>query len=133
MIAKELKYVDHDGKELTRKFYFALTEYDVVEINLLDDIKTIYETQDIKQVLAVLRRIVRLSVGRNVQGDFVKNDHIADAFMASPASSSLLMSFFTADDPERSAIEFIRGVLPSTMVEQIDAEEKALTETKKEN
>ena len=134
MITKDLTYIDHDGKQVTRKFYFALTEYDVVEINLLDDIKTIHETQDIKQVLKVLRRIVRLSVGRNEQGDFIKNDHIADAFMASPASSALLMSFFTADNPESVAIDFIRGVMPTNLIDQMDVEEKALDDkNKKEN
>lgn len=125
MITKTITYTDYNGEENTEKFLFNLTKAELMEMQVskkggMDKfIERIIEEKDAKNLVGYFKEIILLSYG--IKSDdgkrFIKNDEVRDEFVQSPAYSELFMELATNAD---KAAEFINGVIPQSMLNEIE-------------
>ena len=115
MLTKEVTFEDFEGKEVTRTFHFNLTKFEVLEINLIDDINEIMAATDMGRLLPAIKRIFHAAVGKRVKNEFVKSEQYSDSFIASDAFSTIMLEMIESDDPAAAAEAFIRGCLPTSV------------------
>lgn len=125
MITKTITYTDYNGEENTEKFLFNLTKAELMEMQVskkggMDKfIERIVEEKDAKNLVGYFKEIILLSYG--IKSDdgkrFIKNDEVRDEFVQSPAYSELFMELATDAD---KAAEFINGVIPQSMLNEIE-------------
>jgi len=125
MITKTITYTDYNGEENTEKFLFNLTKAELMEMQVskkggMDKfIERIIEEKDAKNLVGYFKEIILLSYG--IKSDdgkrFIKNDEVRDEFVQSPAYSELFMELATDAD---KAAEFINGVIPQSMLNEIE-------------
>lgn len=124
MLKRNIKYTDFNGQEQHEVFYFNLTKAELVELEasysggLEDTIKAISESQDIKTLIGIFKELILMAYGeKSADGkQFVKTDDIRQSFASTAAYSELFMQLAT---DEKAAIEFIQGILPADMVEEV--------------
>lgn len=124
MIKKTITYTDYDGNERTEDKYFNLSKPELIEMQasevggLEKKIEKISQEQDIKKIIELMKEIIQKSYG--VKSDdgkrFIKNQELLDEFMQSEAYSELFMELATDAD---AASEFINGILPKGLVEEV--------------
>lgn len=117
MVSRDITYTDYDGKEVTKRFWFNLTESDVQEIDMdfpgglagvIDGLK---EDPNIVKILKAFKAIILKAYGvRTPDKKFYKDDIETKAFAASDAYSKLFMGFMT--DSHGDILEFITGMFP---------------------
>lgn len=120
MLKKTIVYEDLDGNPVEGVFYFSLNKAELIELEIgeaegfSNKLKRIGELKDNRQILAVFKEIVLMSVGKRSEDGkrFVKNQEYRDEFSQSNAYSELLLEFFTDTS---KAIEFFNGILPKSI------------------
>lgn len=125
MLKRDITFEDYDGKPVTETFYFNLNKAELLEMELSsggmqDKIKEIVAANDVKSIMAVFKEILLASVGRKSEDGrrFIKNDEIRDDFQQSNAYPTMFVELATND---KSASEFINGLLPADLVQQVQA------------
>lgn len=127
MLKKTITFKDLDGNELTEDFYFNLTKAELAELELgqsgggmMAHLKRIVEAEDGGQIIGTFKRIILMSVGKRSEDNrrFIKNQEIVDDFAQTDAYTKLFMELCT--DAEKGA-EFIRGIVPQDLVEDVAA------------
>lgn len=131
MIKKTITYSDFNGTEVTKDFYFHLTQVDMVEISIdgsfEEKIRKAAVTGDKSVIFLEFKRLIAKSVGmRSEDGaDFIRTESFTNAFLSSPAFDELIMELFTSPD---QGVGFIRGLLPAKMQDalkkELDSKEK---------
>ena len=121
MLKKTITYKNHDGSDETDDFYFNLTKMEVIEINLMDDLRAVGKSKDPKRIIPTMKRIVRHSVGQKIGDRFVKSEEFADAFIASDAYSELFVEIFGSDNAELKMTEFVKAIIPQDLPTAQDA------------
>lgn len=124
MIKRTIEFTTPEGEKKERDYYFHLTEYEALEINLMDELDSVAKSEDKGRIISALRRIVRKSVGFKIGNEFAKNDGFSDQFMASDAFSKLMMSILTSKNPERASALFIRGIMPQELIDKLADDDK---------
>lgn len=127
MIEKVIKYEDFDGNEREETAYFHLSKPELIEMQVSEAgglekvIKKITEEQDNKKLIALFKDLIVKSYGeKSLDGKrFIKNQELTDAFIQSAAYSELFMELATDSD---KASEFIMGILPKDLSEQVEKE-----------
>lgn len=124
MIKKTITYTDYDGNQRTDDYYFnmskpELIEWQASETGGLDKkIDRITKEQDVKKIIELMKEIIQMSYG--IKSDdgkrFIKNQEILDEFMQTEAYSELFMELATDAD---KAAEFINGILPAGLAEEV--------------
>lgn len=104
-----------DKNEVTNDFYFNLTEFEVVEINLMEDLKSVGQSADPRRVIPTFKRIVHAAVGQRIGEQFVKSEQFADAFLASNAYSQLFKTILGGENSEDKMTAFVQGIVPSDL------------------
>jgi len=99
----------------TADFYFNLTEFEIVEINLMEDLASVGKSKDPRKVIPVFKRIVRAAVGQRVAEQFVKTGEFADAFLSSNAYSELFKTILGGDNAEDKMAAFVQGIIPKDL------------------
>jgi hypothetical protein len=128
MISKTITYVDFNGMERTEKFYFNLTEAELVEleVDVEGGMKAILEKiiaeNDRKQLWAYFKKVVLMAYGeKSPDGRFFrKNESIREGFAPTEACSKLLMELTSNT---KAASDFINGILPDKISSQIDVKD----------
>lgn len=127
MIKKTMTYETFDGELATEDFYFNLSKAELLDMELTTGgfqkmITKLIDTQDRKGIVAIFKDILDLSYGvRSEDGRrFYKSDEILAEFKASQAYSDLYFELATS---EEAGAEFINGVIPANLREQVSAEE----------
>ena len=128
MLERTFTYTGFDGKEYKDKWYFFLSKADLLEIHLgsfvgLDVLmKRLIDTQNGKEIMAIIKEIILKSVGRpSADGKrFVRNDEIRDEFYQTDAYSQLFEELVM--DSEK-AVAFVKAVIPSDLARKINDEE----------
>ena len=128
MLERTFTYTGFDGKEYKDKWYFFLSKADLLEIHLgsfvgLDVLmKRLIDTQNGKEIMAIIKEIILKSVGRpSADGKrFVRNDEIRDEFYQTDAYSQLFEELVMDG---AKAMDFLRAVVPSELAQKISAEE----------
>ena len=125
MLKRNISYEDFDGEKVTETFYFNLTRSEIVELNvehkggLEDAIQRMVKSQDLKSLIAEVKKIVLWSYG--VKSDdgkrFIKNDTLREEFSQTAAYDSLFMELATNDD---AAATFIKGVIPKDFAKEME-------------
>lgn len=117
MYKKTIKYTDYNGIEHEDSFYFNLTKFDLMRMNMEhpggfeDYVNRITKAMDTKTLMEVFERIVIESYGEKDETGlrFVKSKELSEAFTQTEAYSELMMELVT---DENAAVEFINGIIP---------------------
>lgn len=126
MIKKTITYTDYNGEKQSEDFYFNLSKAELTELNFSIDggletrIRRIMNERDNKAIMAMFKDIILKSYGKKSDDGkrFIKSQELRDEFEQTEAYSELLMSFF---DDAKKAADFINGILPKDMQDQIKA------------
>lgn len=135
MIKKTLKYKNYNNDEVTRDFYFDISESELLMMHWserggLDKYyQRIIAENDTREILKAFRELVDMSYGvRSTDGaDFDKSPDHLKSFKASGAYNQLLMEFFTQDENGTNAFaeQFANGLLPDDLMERVKKLEAA--------
>lgn len=121
MLTKTITYTDYNGNERTEKFYFNLTEAELVEMEyttsggMKEMLVKIIEAQDNPSLFKVFKDFILKSYGeKSLDGrEFIKVDkdgyRLVDKFMQTEAFSKLMIELVS--DAKRAA-DFVNAVIP---------------------
>lgn len=129
MLKKTIKYVDFDGNERSEEYRFHLSKSELMEMELSTSggmermVNRIVNARDAKSLVKIFKEIILKSYGElSDDGKFfikVKDGHkLADDFAQTEAYSELFMELTTN---EEAAAEFINGIVPASLREQIQS------------
>ena len=127
MLKKTIKYVDYDGNEREEDFYFNLSKAELAEMELSTEggleavLTNIIQAKDIPKITAMFKKLILTSYGqKSLDGKrFIKDKQLSDEFTQTEAYSELFVDLIT---DEQHAIEFVRGILPLDIQQQINQE-----------
>ncbi len=116
MLKQTISYTNmFDTNTETNDFYFNLTEFEVVEINLMEDLASVGKSKDPRRVIPTFKRIVRAAVGQRIGEQFIKTEEFANAFIASNAYSQLFKTILGGENSEEKMTAFVQGIIPADM------------------
>lgn len=131
MFKKTITYEDYNGDTQTEDFYFNLTKVECLELEfgfgngetLSGSIQTLINAKDMNTVISTIKKVLLNAYGvKSPDGKrFIKNDEIRDAFEQSPAFEQIYWELVT--DAEKAS-EFIAGIVPSAVRENLGADPK---------
>ena len=129
MLKKTITFEDFDGNTRTEDFYFNLTEAELTDLELSVKggfgslIDKITKTQDVPEIMKIFKQIIKLSYGvKSPDGRrFEKSEDIYNDFAQTNAFSQLYMELASN---EQKASDFINGILPKKLVDQVDTLKK---------
>lgn len=124
MIKETVTYTDFNGVERTETFYFHFSKAELLEMEMsveggfTERIQRIIDAKDQVTLIKVIKNFVLDAYGvKSPDGKrFQKNDEIRTAFLECPAYSEIFMKLATDDV---AAAEFVKGVVPDDMKEQV--------------
>lgn len=119
MLAKTITYTDYDGTERTEKFYFNLTEAELVEMEvsatggLTRYIEKILEGKDGGKIMSVFKDLLFKAYGeKSADGRrFIKSEELSVEFSQTEAYNKLFMELCTDD---KAAAAFVNGIIPTS-------------------
>lgn len=138
MFERKFTFEGFDGKTYEDTWGFYLSKADLLEIQLgtfvgLDQLmKRLIETQNGKEIMAIVREIIMKAVGHTSPDGrkFLRNDELRDEFRQTDAYSQLFTEMVT--DPEK-VLEFIFSAVPKEIGDKMREERaKEQTEAKDE-
>lgn len=123
MLKKTITYENADGNEVTRDFYFHITEAEFMEQMLVDPendpenrLRRIVESGDKKAIMTEFKAFIQNSVGRRLEdGDFIKTPEYSQSFMSSEPYSKLFQELMSNTE---SVTAFINGLFPKDLRER---------------
>lgn len=129
MLKKEITYVDYNDTKRTETFYFNLSKAELAEMQLSANggletyIKNIVEAKDGASMVQIFKDLILKSYGeKSPDGKrFVKTKDISDGFAQTEAYSQLFMELITDD---KAAADFINGIMPKDIQEELNKEAK---------
>lgn len=135
MLKKTIAYHDLDDNPLEETFWFHMSKAELAEMALGKEgkeggfdqwVKTLVASNDGEVIVATFKKILLATVGKRSADNksFIKTDEIRQGFEGSEAYSNLFMDLVTDHD---KMIEFINGVMPKEMRDQVAAEAKGVT------
>lgn len=127
MLKKTVVYTDYNGNERQEDLYFNLTEAEIVKgdyesgNSLSDKLTKITESNDPSKIMGVFEKIITGSYGKKSEDGrrFIKSPELTEEFLHSAAYSALFMELISPDS-EFTPIDFIKGVLPASIANEID-------------
>lgn len=146
MLKKTVTYTDYNGNVQTEDFYFNLTKVEILELEygfdekntFTEAIQSLISSNDMNSAISIVKKILLTSYGvKTLDGKrFVKNDEVRTEFEQNPAFEQLYWDLVTDAD---TLADFISGIIPSSIREELGANPKAelllkmknLEETKK--
>lgn len=133
MLKKTVTYTDYNGKERTEDFYFNLSQAELAEMHLstengLEDlIQKIINSKNNKETVEYFKKIVLMSYGQKSEDGrrFIKSEELSKEFSETPVYDELFIQLCT---DEKAAAEFVNGIMPKQMVENLNAQNRAKLE-----
>lgn len=122
MIEKTISFKDFRDNEVTDTFAFNLSGAEVAELAMsrqgLDEyIKSIIKNDDVKELFAIFKELLGMSVGKLVNDRvFDKTPETTAYFMRSGAYEEF---FFELIGNPMYAAEFIKGIMPANLEERV--------------
>ena len=138
MIKKTIKYIDYDGNEREEEFRFNLSKAELTEMEfslnggLSTMLKRLVQEKNSSEMIKILKEIILKSYGeRSDDGKyFRKSEELSKAFSETEAFTDIFMSIVSS--PE-AALEFVQGILPQDVREQINSQKREELETNAQN
>lgn len=126
MITKTVTYTDYDGNERTEKFYFHLSEAELLEMEFSASggftkmIEKLIETKDAPRIMAIFKDMLLKSYGeKSADGRrFIKSAQLSTEFSQTPAYTKLFVELATDSD---AATEFVNGLVDGNNAKVSDA------------
>lgn len=119
MLKYPISYIDFEGNQKTRDFYFNLTRGEILKIHMsipggIDGfIERLNDEPSVSDVIEVFEKIVLASYGkRTTDNKYIKSKEISEEFSASDAYSELLIKFIENEDDFVN--KFLQGVMNVT-------------------
>ena len=119
LTTKTVTYTDYNGVEITEKFYFNLTQAELLDMELSasggleKELRAIIDADDKRALINKVKEFMLKAYG--VKSDdgkrLVKNDEVREAFVQSEAYSKILMELLT---DEKACAAFFNAIVPST-------------------
>lgn len=130
MLKKSITYKNFNGEEETEVFYFHIGQAALIEMQFShpegmgEYMQQVMEEGDRGKIYHVIKQFVDSSIGiKSPDGKrFITNDMARENFMSTPAYDALIMELCTN---EEKAAEFINGVVPQGLVEEVQSLTKA--------
>lgn len=127
MYGKKMKYINYNGEERERKFYFNLNKAELLEMELSTNggyetyINRIIETRDQAELIRIFKDLILRSYGvKSDDGErFIKNQQLIDEFVQTEAYSDLFMELATNAE---AATEFVNGIIPPALAVEVQKE-----------
>ena len=124
MYKKTITYTDYNGQTQVEDAYFHLSEPELVDMELADDIglrgriEKVVASNDNREIMRLFKEIILMSYGLKSEDGkrFVKSDAALEAFKSSAAYSTLFMELASDAD---AAAAFVNGLLPAGLVEKV--------------
>lgn len=124
MLKKTISYTDFNGDPAEEDYFFHLSKAELVELEMSQEggmsewMQKIIVAQDNKSLIAEFKNIILSSYGqRSPDGRrFIKSQDLRNEFESTEAYSTLFMGLVTDTD---SAVEFINGVIPQDMAQEV--------------
>lgn len=124
MLKREVTYEDYNGNKVTETFYFNLSKAELIELEVdyeggfSDTIQKIVEAENVKEIIAIFKRILLMSYGKKSDDGkrFIKTDQLREEFSQSAAYSTLFMELALNAD---AAAAFINGLAPKDLADDI--------------
>lgn len=125
MIKEIINYEDYNGDNKTKECYFHLKKTELLELEksypggLSSYIKSALDNPDGIELILFLKDVILESYGiKSNDGDrFIKSEEIREMFEQSEVFEIFL---FDLVNDEQRAVNFIKGVLPKSLSEEID-------------
>lgn len=132
MIKKTITFNDYNGVERKEDFYFNLSKFEVMKMEmgkkggLAEYIQSIVAAQDAPSIIAIFEDLVLKAYGvKSADGrEFIKNDQVRDSFKQTEAYSIICMELATDAD---AAAKFINGIVPADLSAEMKKAEAAKT------
>ena len=132
MYTKVVEFENYDGEQRQMEVRCALTEAEVVELEVSWDgglkavLEKIIQEKDQKRMVEMMKMLITKSYGKkSMDGNrFIKNQEVLDEFMQTPAYSELFMLLSTDAD---EASKFVNGIIPKKLAERAAALESDST------
>lgn len=130
MRKETITYTDYEGVERTEDFYFNLNKAEVMEMQLTTDgtltklIEKIIAEKNVPKIVEIFKQLILKSYGeKSLDGKrFVKSEELTREFTQTEAYSELFIKLSTDAD---AAAEFINGIVPRDLMNQMNNENKA--------
>lgn len=120
LTTKTITYTDYNGVERTEKFYFNLTQAELLEMELSTpgglekELRAIVDSNDSRALINKVKEFMLKAYG--VKSDdgkrLIKTEEVRKAFTQSEAYSKILMELLT---DEKACAAFFNAIVPSTM------------------
>jgi hypothetical protein len=126
MLKKDVTYEDFEGNQVTETLYFHFAKSELVKMravygeDLDDKINKMIESNDNVEIIKIFEDILLGAYGQKSDDGkrFIKNDELREQFRNSLAYDAIFMEMAT-DDSANAIAEFIKGVMPKDMQEEI--------------
>lgn len=131
MYCKEYTFEDYDGNNVTEKYWFHLSEMELLDMHNSKEggldglIEKIQKEQDAVKMQEFFKELMNKSYGVRIDNvRFSKKPEYLEAFQESPAYSDL---FFLFASDEKEATAFINGIMPKKLRDKAAELQKAGT------
>ena len=130
MYVKEIEYEDYAGEKIKEKFYFNLTETELLKAELAtpggltEKMLGIVNSKNVPEMAKFFDWIIQKSYGE-ISDDkkrFVKSDEISKAFTETEAYNKLFTEFFN-DTTGKALSDFINGIVPKDLAAKMNTPE----------
>ena len=129
MRKETITYTDYEGVERTEDFYFNLNKAEVMEMQLTTDgtltklIEKIIAEKNVPKIVEIFKQLILKSYGeKSLDGKrFIKSEELTREFTQTEAYSELFIKLSTDAD---AAAEFINGIVPRDLMNQMNNENK---------
>lgn len=137
MLKRNITYTNFNDEQVTKTFYFHLSQPEMVEVEarteggFIESLKRMIAAEDTAGLITEFKWFILTSYGiKEEDGEhFEKSEELSNRFSKSAAYIAL---FTELASDETAAAEFIKGVFPKGMVideKTIDIQAKVLNET----
>lgn len=137
MLKQTITYTDFNGNERTEDFYFNFTKIELLEMeansgsdrSYSDMLLSLIEEKDMMKIALTMKTLLLAAYGEKSEDGkrFVKTQELREAFESSPAFDELYFEIATNAD---KAAEFVNGVIPKNLLNQMDSEPAELAKKK---
>lgn len=126
MIKQTISYEDFDGNQQQEDHYFHLSKKELIDMEIAEPgglaakLERIGKEANGREIMAMFQQIVAAAYGQRVDGSstkFYKSQKVSDEFMGSLAYDAFFTKLLTDSN---FAVEFINGVIPKDLQEQMN-------------
>lgn len=128
MLKKRIEWIDYNGNKRAKDFYFGLDETDLANYQMSHNggmttlLQNMIDDQDNASLAKRFEELILMCYGeKSDDGEyFWKSPEISNKFRRSGAYNALFMEFLQGG--EQYTADFINGVIPEGLAQQIAAE-----------